>query len=40
MKAGVSTVGGSMYENSLALFERFGIKPARRIDPVHALGNG
>ena len=26
MKAGVSTVGGSMYENSLALFERFGIK--------------
>jgi phosphomannomutase len=26
MKVGVSTVGGSMYENSLALFERFGIK--------------
>jgi phosphomannomutase len=26
MKAGVSTVGGSMYENSLAIFERFGIK--------------
>jgi phosphomannomutase len=25
MKVGVSTVGGSMYENSLALFERFGI---------------
>ncbi|MBN2032668.1 MAG: hypothetical protein JW836_05280 [Deltaproteobacteria bacterium] len=28
MKAGVSTVGGSMYENSLAVFERFGIKRA------------
>jgi len=26
MKVGVSTVGGSMHENSLALFERFGIK--------------
>jgi len=26
MKVGVSTVGGSMYENSLAIFERFGIK--------------
>jgi phosphomannomutase len=26
MKAGVSTVGGSMHENSQALFERFGIK--------------
>jgi len=26
MKVGVSTVGGSMYENSLPLFERFGIK--------------
>ena len=25
MKAGVSTVGGSMYENSLAIFGRFGI---------------
>ncbi len=26
MKVGVSTVGGSMHENSLALFERFGIE--------------
>ena len=29
MKVGVSTVGGSMHENSLALFERFGIKAGR-----------
>jgi phosphomannomutase len=28
MKVGVSTVGGSMYENSLGVFERFGIKKA------------
>jgi phosphomannomutase len=28
MKAGASTVGGSMYENSLAVFGRFGIKTA------------
>ena len=28
MKAGVSTVGGSMYENSLGVFTRFGIKKA------------
>lgn len=26
MKVGVSTVGGSMHENSLAIFERFGIR--------------
>ncbi len=26
MKVGVSTVGGSMYENSLAIFEHFGIR--------------
>jgi phosphomannomutase len=28
MKVGVSTVGGSMYENSLAIFEHFGIRTA------------
>jgi phosphomannomutase len=29
MKVGVSTVGGSMHENSLALFERFGIRTGK-----------
>ncbi len=37
IKVGVSTVGGSMHENSLALFERFGIStgPAGLIQYMH-----
>ena len=37
MKVGVSTVGGSMHENSLAIFERFGIKagPEGMIQYMH-----
>jgi phosphomannomutase len=37
MKVGVSTVGGSMYENSLAIFERFSIQagPEGMIQYMH-----
>ncbi|MGE5841216.1 MAG: hypothetical protein ACM335_02985 [Deltaproteobacteria bacterium] len=38
MRVGVSTVGGSMHENSLALFERFGIStgPSGMIRYMHS----